>query len=336
MDPSHRAPGDTVNIARFESRDVDEQAALLSGWAEKYQQIGRGSFTGALHQVQIGALQIFSETTSQRVHELGAAWPGALVFALVRNTSEPLRWLGQFAGPGDVACFGGNQEFDIVVPGGSEILAVAVDSVDFQQYAPGVMTAGGWGPEGLPASPQLLHSADHYSRLATLVETTLQTAAAAPQLLESAQVQKSLRARLFDLLADLQEVGHSAAAALSPTRRSALVAAAREYAKAQGADVPSVADLCRHFGVSRRTLQYAFEEVTGMNPVAHLRALRLNGVRREIKTSDPDMLVMDIAARWGFRHSSYFTASYKGLFGEVPSKTQRTSGKSSAVENASR
>ena len=126
---------DTVNVSSVSTSDVDEQAAMLSDWAEQYPQISAGSFTSNLHQVQFGKTQVFSETVSQRVHEMGSAWPGSLVLAVVRNAWEPLRWHGRLAGATDVACFSGYPAFDIVVPAGSEILAVAIDSADFHRYA---------------------------------------------------------------------------------------------------------------------------------------------------------------------------------------------------------
>ena len=81
---------DTVNVSSVSTCDVDEQAAMISDRAEQYQQISPWSFTGNLHQVQFGKTQVFSETVSQCVHEMGSAWPGSLVLALVRNASEPL------------------------------------------------------------------------------------------------------------------------------------------------------------------------------------------------------------------------------------------------------
>jgi AraC family ethanolamine operon transcriptional activator len=59
-----------------------------------------------------------------------------------------------------------------------------------------------------------------------------------------------------------------------------------------------------------------------MSPVTYLRALRLNGVRRELKRGG-DEAVADRAARWGFWHQSRFAADYKHLFGELPSETLR-------------
>ncbi|MEI8618536.1 helix-turn-helix domain-containing protein [Pseudoalteromonas sp. B193] len=39
----------------------------------------------------------------------------------------------------------------------------------------------------------------------------------------------------------------------------------------------------RAFLVSRRTLQYSFESILGINPLRFLRLTRLNNVRRELK-----------------------------------------------------
>ena len=90
----------------------------------------------------------------------------------------------------------------------------------------------------------------------------------------------------------------------------------------------TVADLCIELGVSRRTLQYSFQDVLDLNPVKFLRAIRLNAVRRALKAADQrsGATVADIAARWGFWHLSHFSAEYKAMFGELPSETLKRPG----------
>ena len=74
-------------------------------------------------------------------------------------------------------------------------------------------------------------------------------------------------------------------------------------------------------GASRRKLNYCFQEVLGTTPVAYMRAIRLNGVRRELLAADEGGRVYDIAVRWGFWHFSQFSVDYKRQFGELPSRT---------------
>ena len=62
-----------------------------------------------------------------------------------------------------------------------------------------------------------------------------------------------------------------------------------------------------------------------MSPGAYLRALRLNAVRRELKSpAARSKTVQDAAAAWGFWHLSQFALDYRKLFGERPSQTLRT------------
>lgn len=85
-------------------------------------------------------------------------------------------------------------------------------------------------------------------------------------------------------------------------------------------------DLCRVLKVSRRTLQYSFQEIMQLNPVSYLRAMRLNGVRRMLKLPGSErQSVQDIAALWGFWHLSHFANAYRCMFGELPSETARES-----------
>jgi AraC family ethanolamine operon transcriptional activator len=205
---------------------------------------------------------------------------------------------------------------------------VAIDSADFHCYAEAVSA-----DEALrrsPVIPQLLSSPVQHSGLEGLLNATLQIATEAPHLLQHAQAQKSLREALYDQLIGLREDPQQAAVSLNANGRSALVSAVRDYVLVHSDEVSGVADLCRVFEVSRRSLQYAFEEVVGVKPVTYLRAQWLSAVRRDIKMAETNTTVMEIAARWGFWHHSYFTASYKNLFGELPSVTRQRHTRSSS------
>ena len=73
-------------------------------------------------------------------------------------------------------------------------------------------------------------------------------------------------------------------------------------------------------GVSRRTAQYAFQDTLNLNPIAYLRAVRLNHVRRELRLGDS---VTTAATKWGFWHLSSFAQDYRAMFGELPSATAK-------------
>ena len=61
--------------------------------------------------------------------------------------------------------------------------------------------------------------------------------------------------------------------------------------------------------------------MTGISPLHYLRAIRLNGVRRQLR-EQPHASVAEIAAIWGFSHQSQFAADYRKLFGACPSQSR--------------
>lgn len=314
--------GDAVHLSCALSTDVDEQAALLGDWTQRYQQLSSGPFIGSLRHAQFGRTQLFRETTSQRVHEVGTAGPESLVLAVARSTvSEPVRWSGRAIGASDVAIFPGDAEFDIVLPAECTLHAVAIDLAEFSRYAQDL--SGNDGPCHFTRSPQVLSSPHQQTRFTHFLEASLQAVIDKPHGRHLPQVQKALREGIHAHVFEMLDARVETTATLSPTKRFALVAEVRHYVNEHPDAVPSVAEICRAFGVSRRSLQYAFEEAVGVNPVSYLRALRLNAVHRAIKEAGESTSVLEIAARRGFWHPSYFSASYRQLFGESPSMTQR-------------
>jgi len=79
-----------------------------------------------------------------------------------------------------------------------------------------------------------------------------------------------------------------------------------------------VADLCRHFGVSRSTVYRAFQPVGGV--LQFLNAARLERCRAELRHADPERdHVGEIAASWGYSDSSDFSRRFRTRFGVPPS-----------------
>jgi AraC family ethanolamine operon transcriptional activator len=105
-------------------------------------------------------------------------------------------------------------------------------------------------------------------------------------------------------------------------RRQSIVSEARDYVLANRERAVSVPELCEQLYVSRRTLQYCFQDVLGMAPATYLRAIRLNGARRDLSNAlGESRSVQDVAAAWGFWHLSQFATDYRKLFGMRPSDT---------------
>jgi len=106
--------------------------------------------------------------------------------------------------------------------------------------------------------------------------------------------------------------------------RNHVVKLAEDYALAHIGDRIYVTDLCLATGVSERTLEYAFQAVMGMSPVAYLTRLRLHRVRRALRMATYGTTTVSAQAlSWGFWHFGDFSRAYKDCFGELPSETLR-------------
>jgi AraC family transcriptional regulator, ethanolamine operon transcriptional activator len=140
-----------------------------------------------------------------------------------------------------------------------------------------------------------------------------------------------VRASLADhLLAAMARFEGSPADVDSTTRaaragRRVAVRLAREFIAARLSEPLRLSELCRHARLNIRSLEYGFREVTGLTPVAYVRSLRLNAVKRALlqDSSSHSRSISEIAMDAGFWHLSQFAMDYRLFFGETPTETRR-------------
>ena len=319
--PSCGADVAPFSVSRKTSSDIDEQAASLRDWTQVYEQMTPGRFVGNLQEVCFAGVQLFRETTNQAVHESGAPWPGSRAIGVPIRMEGTALFRSKSVGSGAMITLGPDDELDFYTPRGFEILGVVVDAHALETHAREVEhrdLAAALDDKGVlePGARRL----DEFRRLSLSV---LQSSEVNPSALQFRQTQRVLeQTMLAAIVAVVSDEATSPKPACSARRR--IVDAAKALMLEQIAETITVADLCRTLGVSRRTLQYSFHEVLGINPVRFLRAQRLNGVRRALKAAVHGAdSVQDIAARWGFWHLGHFVTDYKRRFGELPSETLR-------------
>ncbi|WP_406860191.1 AraC family transcriptional regulator [Streptomyces sp. HUAS MG47] len=107
-------------------------------------------------------------------------------------------------------------------------------------------------------------------------------------------------------------------------RRPAPVRRAMDAVRARPEHPHTTAELAALARVGVRRLQESFREYLGMTPMAYVRQVRLDRVRDELRTAEPDeVTVGEVAWRWGFTHPGRFAAQYRERYGETPSQTLR-------------
>lgn len=315
------------SVTRTTSSDIDEQAASLREWTQIYEQMTPGRFVGSLHEMCFSGVQLFRETTNQAVHECGTPWPGSRALGVPVRMEGTALFRGEAVATDTMVTLGPTDELDFYTPRDFEILGLAVDAEALEVHSHRVEHRD--LPAAFASKGVLMPGSRRLDEFRRLLLSVLQLLEVNPGALQFRQAQRVLEQTLF--AAVVAVVVDDGAPVKAPCAgRQHMVDAAQAFMRSRIAEPITVADLCVELGVSRRTLQYSFQEVLGTNPVRFLRAMRLNGVRRDLRAGTaPADSVQDIAARWGFWHLGHFVTDYKAMFGELPSETLRRAPSSS-------
>lgn len=109
---------------------------------------------------------------------------------------------------------------------------------------------------------------------------------------------------------------------LSPSFLAKLFQEARDFMIAHLDQPITLKDLCLALHAGSRTINYGFKEVLGLSPIAYLKILRLNQVRKILIIANPkETTVEEVANSCGFWSLGHFCRDYRQFFGESPSIT---------------
>jgi AraC family ethanolamine operon transcriptional activator len=310
-------------FARSESHDADEAAQRLRAWDQTYQQLTHGRFKGLTTDLWLGSMQVFRERSNRRVHQAGRAWPGSVTFGILLAMDGIARFCGQPMDLDSAIVLGPCGELDFVTSPALDIVGVSMPQEELRTIDLGVPA---FELAAALASSRLIQlDSKSASRLRILALSLFNAIEQEPGRLSVPGLREQIRDSVLGGLAQaIQDSKVPPQFAGRYAIHRSIVQRAREYVLAQPDDPITVARLCAVIGVSRRSLQYAFEYVLGIAPAQYLRTARLLGVRRELKSTPRSAAsIQDVAARWGFWHLGHFTTRYRQLFGCRPSETPR-------------
>ena len=305
-------------VAAFHCADAQEQAAVLPGWNQAYWQLSRGAFEGTVRAVTFDTIYVFIESANRALLQRGHLAHGSLAVAVPLRLDGAARFCGSACTLDQAYLYSGRDGFEFCSPADHQVAGVAL--------SPEFMSA----PGAIPSRADLLERlgdrahvrAAHPHALASmrrLVCGVVEAFSSTPALVENRHARAALKDAIVANVCDLLEgAGSPAAMPMQLRARWSLVARARELIDAAPHEPMNVARLCAALEVSRRTLQYCFQDVLGLSPIAYLRALRFNGARRALLGGSA---VTDAALDWGFWHLGQFAADYRQMFGELPSAT---------------
>lgn len=307
-----------MQVTHTRAHDADEHAQNLSQWDQRYDQLSSGNFEGCVTELWLPHSQIFVERANRQLRQTCAAWPESVWFGIPAAEDGQMSMGSRQLSSNSVCVRDGGAEFDLMTAPDFDLYGVVVNRSAFAEY---VETNGRQDLERLLRQRDVVSLAPmHKANLCASLAGILSEAS-----LDREGTPANLQGRIFNLMLRILEQGQGDIPALRHTQltRQQTVDRLRAHVLQNPAQPPSIPELCERLHVSRRTLQNCVEEITGMAPLAFMRSVRLNAVRRELRR-DRSEPISTIAYAWGFSHLSQFARDYRQLFGELPSESRHT------------
>jgi AraC family ethanolamine operon transcriptional activator len=314
-------PAGAAWLRAVHSTDIDEHAGAQPQWSLHYEQLSSGRFAGDLVHVQLPGVRLVHEAANCATQQRGHIGQGHYGFAMALDQPGDAIFNGQRLDR-DSLMIGRSEALDLSTPAGFGLIGLVVD----RDLLNALWERMYQKPLSAWLEQQLVLQVQH--PLADALRTThielLKRIANTPELLnDPAAVLQMRDAILIDWIEAIPPRVETAGLKTVEARKR-VVRRACELMLARPDQPMSILQLCSQIGASPSKLEYCFRDILGITPAKYLRAVRLNGVRRELKSdTSADRGVHDIAARWGFWHLGEFSADYKRQFGELPSATLR-------------
>lgn len=300
--------------------DFDDLAENLCSWEIEIHQLQCGKHRSTLQQLSLENVQIGHAMFPGRSHQVGQP-PARRTFAFHTRPNSVLVWRKQYVSKSDLMIFPSASELDVVTMG-SENTPFTVSMSD--SLITSVLTSSEAEAYTRLVSGSELVAVNkrQVEMLSECIVSFFELLDTNPAVIGSSLFESNVEDAVLCAIVSMIRFHLDAGAASPPKTLS------KKWHKIEGVlenDVTSairVNELSGATGVSVRTLGRLFRERYGVAPKTYLKRMRLNKVRRELKRSSPSSTtVAGVARSYEFTHMGQFTADYKQLFGELPSKT---------------
>jgi AraC family transcriptional regulator, ethanolamine operon transcriptional activator len=304
---------------RFQDADAFGQAFHDDDLSLTQLEVGR--FEGSVMKIQVEDLQLVRMATSCSLYTLGSKPPDRFTFAI--SLVEPKAIFvshKQALPPQALFGFDPTREINLVTPCHLCLAVVSIPTDRFQQYLQEVerddLDTKFFQQNAIQIEDHRLGNLrDYLNQIFHLGVTNPDFLAKMPNLIAG---------DLLPLLVNCLSDQACPRLCLYPFRRAAIVQEAEAYMLDHLDEPLTLEAICKAVKASKSALSYGFQDIFGLSPMAYLKTIRLNGVRRALKASHPTTAtVLGIANRYGFWHMGHFSKDYRQMFGELPSDTLR-------------
>ena len=302
--------------------DMDELGQTI-GWDLDFRQLEPGRLKADVAIVAGPRVSAMMIELDRGFHQQGAPPRGRHTFGILEPDVHSIDWCGGKGEPDEVLIFNQPNGFDAVSRAGHRGITLSVDSELLIEAGellgrPITLDARKASMQSCRGRPDLV--AALRAKLWSLILRMAR---------QTKPVAESTRSELdFEIAADLVALMSHEQQQKPVTNlrdRSLALRRALTLIEEHAAEPISIKEVCRAARTSWSTLDRAFKERFGVSPKRYLTAVRLHGVRREIRSRSGLRRIADAANRWGFWHMGQFARDYRKQFGELPTETLRRS-----------
>ena len=301
-----------MNQSHFESTEQLEEA-LRRVFEVEITRSRAGPLSVDLTADQVGHCLVYASTTNQPLVCSGARAEDVWTISPMTRRSIGGRFRGQELKEGNLLVLDPGGEVYQQVAAGQRQKAISIPcglAERIAQVEHGTTAEDLWGKWCLKSDRRVTR------QISSILEQYLSTTRR-NQL--DPHFELDLASTIISLAKEAQDIRQSRS---SLTHRRRIVSNAEELIRSRLRNPPSITELCEITHTSRRLLFYAFRELLGRTPSAHIKILRLHAARLNILVRSNERCVQQIAVELGFSHLGQFAIDYANLFGESPSKTQ--------------
>ena len=289
--------------------DASEQETALPSWQQRYIQISTGQYRGRNDYLAVPGITITRERINAVVAQEVYAPSDLVVFSFTVDPQSSWRVDGRsFLGHQCFLARGGHERAECCIQG-CDVVMVSIKA-DLLS----------WDTQAMPLLQTLSVSGLHHYRewLIGLLEAN-----SGVGMFTQDEMLHLLPRIVIDQLSNLYHQSHSRKT-LNGARSSSIFRSASRLALDSDAGPFSFAEIAQGIGVDIDVAHNAVREILGITASQWLVCQRLNGARRDLlRARSSGATVASVAVKWHFWHLGRFAASYRQMFGEVPSDTIR-------------
>ena len=302
-----------VNLHSSDAKEMEEQSVF---WPYEHKQFSKGKFHGKIVAVHTGRLQLSFTSRSTGVIVRGSIPSETTNLTLPVSMEHSIFYRGHALRDHEIVALNSDEEYEVQTSLPTSVVTVAVKQVFFERQC---LEVTGNSFEQLRYQERLFIDPKGYDRCTGQLLTLLQTFQSSPHTPSAWEAELIEKTILEIILSGVRAPG----IVLKMPARLCVAKKTENYIRENLKNSISIPELCRIAGTSERTLHHGFKERYGISPKAYMLRLRLNGVRQDLLANRDKKPVSDSAVQWGFFHFGRFSAQYKQMFGELPSKTQK-------------